>query len=132
MGVAGSVIRIEGGLPENSDSISNIWTLRMNWGLCSGAERGFPNIDILKTSSAEEENILGNIALSLHRNQDLGRHLDIGQSPFKGEIGGKSESSFVRMRLNRLEPVAPGCLLWGGNHFGVGVFSPWVYPLIDP
>ena len=104
----------------------------MNWGLCSGAERGFPNIDILKTSSAEEENILGNIALSLHRNQDLGRHLDIGQSPFKGEIGGKSESSFVRMRLNRLEPVAPGCLLWGGNHFGVGVFSPWVYPLIDP
>jgi len=117
----------------------------MNRGLCSGAERGFPNIDILKTSSAEEENILGNIAssaeeenilgniaLSLHRNQDLGRHLDIGQSPFKGEIGGKSESSFVRMRLNRLEPVAPGCLLWGGNHFGVGVFSPWVYPLIDP
>jgi hypothetical protein len=28
--------------------------------------------------------------------------------------------------------VAPGCLLWGGNHFGAGVFSPWVYPLIDP
>src|SRR5262252_8165869 len=25
-----------------------------------------------------------------------------------------------------------GDLLWGGNHFGVGVFSPWVYPLIDP
>ena len=70
MGVAGSVIRIEGGLPENSDSISNIWTLRMNWGLCSGAEREFPNIDILKTSSAEE-------------------------SIPKGEIGGKSESSFV-------------------------------------
>src|SRR6516225_6730479 len=72
MGVAGSVIRIEGGLPENSDSISNIWTLRMNWGLCSGAEREFPNIDILKTSSAEEENILGNIASSAEEENILG------------------------------------------------------------
>ena len=103
----------------------------MNWGLCSGAERGFPNIDILKTSSAEEENILGNIAssaeeenilgniaLSLHRNQDLGRHLDIGQSPFKGEIGGKSESSFVRMRLNRLEPVAQAACFGVGTTLG--------------
>ena len=77
----------------------------MNWGLCSGAEREFPNIDILKTSSAEEENILGNIAssaeeenilgniaLSLHRNQDLGRHLDIGQSPFPRVFWGLTEA----------------------------------------
>ena len=59
MGVAGSVIRIEGGLPENSDSISNIWTLRMNWGLCSGAEREFPNIDILKPPQRRKKTFLG-------------------------------------------------------------------------
>jgi len=44
----------------------------MNWGLCSGAEREFPNIDILKTSSAEEENILGNIASSAEEENILG------------------------------------------------------------